>query len=119
VLVPGGRLLITVPFVWELHEEPHDHFRYTHHGLGALLEGAGFSELEACPLTGYFTTLGQLIAQYGSATGARDAGFVRHRVAVALALLMPRARPLLDSLDRRLDRRRALPLGFAMRARRG
>lgn len=119
VLVPGGRLLVTVPFVWELHEEPYDYFRYTHHGMSALLERAGFREIEVRPLTGYFTTLGQLVAQYGSATGARGGGFVRHRVSVALALLVPRAIRLLAALDRRLDDRRLLPLGFALRARRG
>jgi ubiquinone/menaquinone biosynthesis C-methylase UbiE len=119
VLVPGGLVLVTVPFVWELHEEPYDYFRYTHHAMAALLEGAGFREIEALPLTGYFTTIAQLVAQYGSATGARDGGFVRHRVSVALALLVPRAIRVLAALDRRLDRRRLLPLGFALRARRG
>lgn len=118
VLVPGGRLLVTVPFVWQLHEEPFDFYRYTHHGMRALLEGAGFREVEADPLNGYFTTLGQLVAQYGSATGANDAGPIRHRVGVALAILLPRALPLFEALDRRLDDRHTLPLGFALRARR-
>ena len=42
VLRPAGKLYLTVPFVGELHEEPHDFFRYTPHGLRHLLTSAGF-----------------------------------------------------------------------------
>jgi SAM-dependent methyltransferase len=42
VLRPGGLLLLTVPFVWDEHEQPHDFARYSSFGLKALLEDAGF-----------------------------------------------------------------------------
>lgn len=42
VLKPGGQVILTVPFVWELHEEPYDFFRYTKHALKELFEQAGF-----------------------------------------------------------------------------
>lgn len=42
VLRPGGRLLLTVPFVWDEHEQPWDYARYTNFGLHHLLEGSGF-----------------------------------------------------------------------------
>jgi SAM-dependent methyltransferase len=42
VLRPGGRLLLTVPFIWDEHEQPHDFGRYSSFGLQALLERAGF-----------------------------------------------------------------------------
>lgn len=42
VLRPGGRLLLTVPFVWDEHEQPWDYARYTSFGLRHLLEGSGF-----------------------------------------------------------------------------
>lgn len=42
-LRPGGRLLLTVPFLFKLHQEPHDYHRYTHHMLALLLEEAGFA----------------------------------------------------------------------------
>lgn len=42
VLRPGGRLLLTVPFVWDEHEQPHDFARYSSFGLRAQLERAGF-----------------------------------------------------------------------------
>lgn len=42
VLKPGGHLILTVPFAWELHEEPYDFFRYTRHALKQLFEQTGF-----------------------------------------------------------------------------
>lgn len=42
VLRPGGRLLLTVPFVWDEHEQPWDYARYTSFGLRHLLESSGF-----------------------------------------------------------------------------
>ena len=42
VLKPGGKLLLTVPFVWDEHEQPYDYARYSSFGLRALLEKQGF-----------------------------------------------------------------------------
>lgn len=42
VLRPGGVLLLTAPQTWCLHQEPHDYFRYTRHGLAVLAREAGF-----------------------------------------------------------------------------
>ena len=42
VLRPGGKLLLSVPFVWDEHEQPYDYARYTSFGLKALLEKNGF-----------------------------------------------------------------------------
>jgi len=42
VIKPGGHLILTVPFAWELHEEPYDFFRYTKHALKELFEQTGF-----------------------------------------------------------------------------
>jgi SAM-dependent methyltransferase len=43
VLRPGGRLIVQVPFLGGLHEEPYDFFRYTPFGLRSLLESAKFT----------------------------------------------------------------------------
>jgi len=64
VLKPGGTLLVTTSFVWELHEEPHDIARYTDHGLRTLLEDSGF-DIEILHKEGHYArTLGQLHAMY-------------------------------------------------------
>lgn len=43
ILKPGGRLLLTVPFVWDEHEQPYDYARYSSFGLRALLEKQGLT----------------------------------------------------------------------------
>jgi len=60
LLAPGGKLILTTPFMWPLHEEPRDFFRYSPHGLRYLLEQAGFEVLEVTPLAGQWTTIAQL-----------------------------------------------------------
>ena len=37
-LAPGGLLLVAAPQEWEVHQAPHDYFRYTRYGLAYLLE---------------------------------------------------------------------------------
>jgi SAM-dependent methyltransferase len=56
LLRPGGHLLISAPFFWHVHEEPHDFFRFSPYGLRHLLEQAGFEILELHPLAGAWTT---------------------------------------------------------------
>lgn len=38
VLAPGGQLILTVPFIFPIHERPRDYFRYTRYGLELLLK---------------------------------------------------------------------------------
>ena len=42
VLTNGGKLLMTVPFIWDEHEQPNDYARYSSFGLKSLLEQNGF-----------------------------------------------------------------------------
>lgn len=42
ILRPGGKLLLTVPFVWDEHEQPFDFARYSSFGLHHLADLAGF-----------------------------------------------------------------------------
>lgn len=46
VLKNQGILLITVPFVWDEHEQPYDYARYSSFGLTYLLQKHGFKILE-------------------------------------------------------------------------
>jgi SAM-dependent methyltransferase len=60
VLKPGGRVILTVPFAWELHEEPYDFFRYTKHALRALFEQTGFEVDYIRPNGGKWAAIYQL-----------------------------------------------------------
>jgi SAM-dependent methyltransferase len=109
ITTPGGRLFLTVPLVWELHEEPFDFYRYTPHALRHLLTGAGFTVDSITARNGYFTTLASL-ARTSTWTiwgaGGREAErTIIHR----LMRLLTRILPLFDELDER----RTLPLGYA------
>jgi len=41
VLKKNGTLIISVPFMYPLHDEPYDFRRWTRHGLKELIEGSG------------------------------------------------------------------------------
>lgn len=64
VLKTGGKLLLTVPFVWDEHEQPYDYARYSSFGLRALLEKHGFTILQHKKLGADATTLFQLANAY-------------------------------------------------------
>jgi len=113
VLVEGGRLYLTAPLVWELHELPHDYYRYTASGLGHLLGQAGFTEIEIRPRNDCFSTIAQLLLNARWAMG-RQAGGLDERREEASALL----EQLADQVARLgpLDARWELPLGFTASA---
>lgn len=46
VLKVDGMCLLTVPFVWDEHEQPHDFARYTSFGIRTILENHGFAMME-------------------------------------------------------------------------
>lgn len=54
ILKSNGRIFITVPFMWHVHEEPNDYFRYTRYGLEYLLKKNGFVDIEIKENTGFW-----------------------------------------------------------------
>ena len=97
-LEPGGTLLVAAPQDWEVHQSPHDYFRYTRHGLEYLLDEAGLEVGEIRPAGGYFRLLARRLLNglQFFAGGLRWLGFLP-----AALLLVPPALvlPFLDSLD--------------------
>jgi ubiquinone/menaquinone biosynthesis C-methylase UbiE len=64
VLKPGGVAIYAAPFIWHLHEEPRDFYRYSTYGLRYLFNKAGFEIIEIRPLSGFWVTFGQMFAYY-------------------------------------------------------
>jgi SAM-dependent methyltransferase len=60
LLCPGGKVILTTPFMWVLHEEPRDFFRYTPFGLHHLLSEAGFVDIVVWPISGQWATIALL-----------------------------------------------------------
>jgi SAM-dependent methyltransferase len=112
VLKVEGVLLIVAPLEWEVHQAPHDYFRYTHYGLLHLLEQAKMLCIEVRPVGGYFRLLARrLLNGLQFFTG----GLRWLLFPVAAILLVPPALilPFLDFLDR--DRN--FTLGYICKAR--
>jgi SAM-dependent methyltransferase len=60
VLRSGGVAIYCVPFIWHLHEEPRDFYRFSRYGLEYLFEKVGFRIVELKALSGFWGTFGQL-----------------------------------------------------------
>lgn len=95
ILRPGGALFLTVPFMWEIHDAPHDYYRFTRHGLEYLLKQAGFGEREVRETTGFWQTF-SLKFNYHT---ARSAGRFRRFLWFPIWYLGQALAPVLDRYD--------------------
>jgi len=108
VLAPQGRLLLIVPHEWEVHQHPHDYFRYTRFGCQLLLSRAGLTIESIEPVGGYFRLLSRrLLSGYK---------FFPQPLAAVWLLLVGLPALLLPLLDR-LDRQSDYTLGYICLAR--
>lgn len=62
IIKPGGILIISVPHISRLHEEPYDFYRFTEYGLRHLLTRHGFEILESKSKGGLFCFLGHQLS---------------------------------------------------------
>lgn len=98
VLADGGTAIYTLPFIWHLHEEPRDFFRYSKYGIRHLFEEAGFEIERLQPLSGFWVTFGQMFSYY--LYRLRDRGRLRRlrRPVIAVAVLLVQV--IAGALDR-------------------
>lgn len=61
ILKPGGVLFFTVPFLWPLHEVPHDEYRYTPFALKRFLEETGFENIDIKATGGWHASMAQML----------------------------------------------------------
>jgi SAM-dependent methyltransferase len=109
-LKPGGRLVLTVPFLFRLHAAPSDYFRFTRFALERILERRGFEAVAVRELgSGAFLAMYQPLATLIRPAFLSEAG---RRLAVGLDRLMDRLKPggVLSA--------RNFPLGYLVEARR-
>jgi SAM-dependent methyltransferase len=64
VLKPGGKLYLTVPFLWDEHEQPFDYARYSSFGITTLLEKNGFSIISLKKSVNDFNVISQMVNAY-------------------------------------------------------
>jgi len=95
-LKPGGRLILTVPHLSWLHNEPHDYWRFTVHGIRHLLRQAGLEEIRIEPLGGLISFLAYApstvaLAVLWQVRPLFRAGLALNRIFIRFALLLDRA----------------------------
>ncbi|OJU96167.1 MAG: hypothetical protein BGO23_01190 [Solirubrobacterales bacterium 67-14] len=98
VLKPGGSAIYMAPFIWHLHEQPRDFFRYSEHGLTHLFEKTGFEVKELVPLSGFWVTFGQLFVYYIYRFNRGPMRFVP--IVPLVGLVVQGLAAVLDRLDR-------------------
>lgn len=62
VLKPGGVLLFSTPFLYQLHGMPYDYQRFTPSGMETLMSRAGFKDTQIVGSGAWDASLGQMIA---------------------------------------------------------
>lgn len=107
VLKPGGRLLLIAPQQWEVHQAPHDYFRFTQFGLQHLLAKAGFATPHIEPLGGFFTLAGRRCLN-ATTFFMHGLGWALFPLVAAIATVCALVLPLFD----RLDHEKQFTLGY-------
>ena len=109
ILAPGGKVLLNVPFLYRIHEAPHDYARYTEFALRRFAERSGLEVLELEPVGGSIAVFADLRAKHLEQGGA--VGRLLAALASAAAGVLMRRGP-----TRRADlsSAAAFPLGYFM-----
>lgn len=107
LLRPSGRLIVGVPFLYWLHEEPFDHFRPTEFALRRYCEQHGFRIVTLAPYGGACDVIFDIVAKHLGVSAILARGFYW----IGRAAL-----PLAGHLTARTDRK--FPLGYLLVAER-
>ena len=94
VLKPGGVFLFTVPFLWNLHEVPHDEYRYTPFSLERHLKNSGFRDVTIKATGGWHASMAQMLGLWVRRSP------MRHKKRQLLSWLVKPAIKYLISLDK-------------------
>jgi SAM-dependent methyltransferase len=114
VLKSGGILVVQVPFLYPLHDEPHDFRRWTLHGLRSLFDRHGF-KIRDTACQGQPVETAAALLSISLAKGAVDA-VAKKRLSILLAPFLILAIPLVNLtgwlMARILPDSSMMPLGY-------
>lgn len=106
VLRPGGKLIVGVPFLYWLHEQPYDFYRYTEFGLAFMCESNALTVVSLVPYGGAPEVLVDITGKCVSALGE-----LIGRAYVSACRMMLASR-MVRSLSRHTER--LFPLGYML-----
>jgi len=112
ILSPGGSILMNTPFLYWLHEEPHDFYRYTEFALRRFAERSELEVVELSPIGGAPEAITDLTSK--NLTRIPGAGGILAGWLQALTTLLLRT-GLGQSASSKTEHR--FPLGYFMVAR--
>lgn len=95
VVRPGGTVILTVPFLWGEHCQPHDYARYTVFGVRELFTRAGLSVARQARVGGFWTVAGQRLCYHLEPHYRRVARWMH----TSLAFMVLLCAALLEQLD--------------------
>ncbi len=98
ILRPGGIAVYSVPFIWHLHEEPRDFYRFSKYGLAYLFDKVEFEICELKALSSFWVTFGQLLVYNLYRANRRPLSWIP--VIPALGVMVQAGAYALDRLDR-------------------
>ena len=113
ILSSGGKLLMNTPFIYCLHDQPHDYYRFSEHALRRFADINGFNVAHLEPLGGTPEILADIIGKHLQFVPI--IGKPLARAVQAITYWFVGTRPG-TSVSRRTSA--ALPLGYAMIAER-
>lgn len=102
ILKSDGVMILQVPWMWWIHEAPHDYFRFMPYGLKYIFSKAGFHDVYVQPTTGFFT-MWLVKMNYFSRKWIKGSKFRRKLTEILLNpvwYLTQKIAPWLDSLHR-------------------
>ncbi len=105
VLRPRGKLILSVPFLYGVHEAPHDYHRWTAFKLRAFCEANGLKVLELQPYGGGLEVVLDIVGKH------LDLHPVLSAVHLSVAKLLRRIGPIKGSSERRKE---IFPMGYSM-----
>lgn len=90
VLSASGVFFFTVPFLWPLHEVPHDEYRYTPYALERLLKNAGFSTIKIEATGGWHASMAQMLGLWlkRSPLGVRQRKYLSYALKPIISILL-------------------------------
>ncbi len=83
-LKPGGRLLVTAPFIYNEHGSPHDYRRFSAHGIERILDARSLEILEVRRQGGAGSSIGVLLLNWLEVTFTASAARI-----LVLTLALP------------------------------
>ena len=122
VVRPGGKVLITVPFIQPLHELPSDYFRFTPSSLRAFAEEAGLEVLSIAARGNFASANGAMLSQWllrwlGASKHQSDGSVILSRWRSVLLVPLTASIQVFFHLASKLSNDTTVCQGYAMVAR--